>query len=106
MNNLRTAVAASDACEPDDDLCRYVANLTHSEWMARASNWLIAKPLAILALVVTGIIVRWVIHKSIDRVTKRAAAGSVPSVIARGKVPQMFLEHNAALAERRQQRAD
>jgi moderate conductance mechanosensitive channel len=99
-------VAATDACESGDDLCRYVAHLTHSEWMARASNWLIAKPAAILTLIVIGIVVRWVIHRSIDRLTKRAAVGTVPGVIARGRVPQMFLEHNAALSERRQQRAE
>jgi small conductance mechanosensitive channel len=74
--------------------------------LARASNWLIAKPAAILTLIILGIIVRWVIHRAIDRLTKRAAAGTVPGMISRGKVPQMFLEHNAALVERRQQRAE
>ena len=99
-------MAVSDACEPGDDLCRYVYHVTGSEWLARASNWLIAKPLAILTLILIGVVVRWVIHRAIDRLTRRAALGTVPGVIARGKVPQMFLEHNAALSERRQQRAE
>ena len=99
-------MAATDACDEGDDLCRYVANLTDNEWLARASNWLIAKPAAILTLIVIGVVIRWILHRAIDRLTKRAAQGTVPGVIARGKVPQMFLEHNAALSERRQQRAE
>ncbi len=99
-------MAATDACDPGDDLCRYVANLTDNEWLARASNWLIAKPAAILTLIVIGIVVRWIVHRAVDRLTRRAATGTVPGVIARGKVPQMFIEHNAALTERRQQRSE
>ncbi|MDQ3094450.1 MAG: mechanosensitive ion channel family protein [Actinomycetota bacterium] len=80
--------------------------MTGNEWLAKASNWLIAKPLSILLLVIIGLVVRWLLYRVIDRIARRAASGSIQSVIARGKVPQMFLEHNAAVAERRQQRAD
>ena len=97
---------ATSACPQEtDDLCRYVERITGNDWLARASDWLIAKPAAILTLIVIGIVVRWVIHRAIDRLTRRAAEATVPGVIARGKVPQMFLEHAAAAAERRQQRA-
>jgi small conductance mechanosensitive channel len=97
----------SEAC-PDsgDDLCLYVERVTGNELLAKASNWVIAKPLSILLLVIIGLVVRWLLYRVIDRIAKRAASGSIQSVIARGKVPQMFLEHNAAVAERRQQRAE
>ena len=97
----------SDAC-PDagDDLCLYVERVTDNEWLAKASNWLIAKPISILLLVIIGLVVRWLLYRVIDRIAKRAASGSVPTVIARGKVPQMFLDHSPVVAERRQQRAD
>ncbi|MEP6666273.1 MAG: mechanosensitive ion channel family protein [Nocardioidaceae bacterium] len=95
----------ASACASGDDLCQYVEDTTHSEWLAKASNWLIAKPLSILLLIVIGVVIRWIVHRAIDRLTKRAAEGTVPGVIARGRVPQMFLEHSAAAAERRQQRA-
>ena len=98
-------MATSVCPDESDDLCRYVEDVTGSEWLARASDWLIAKPAAILTLVVIGIAVRWIVHRAIDRLTRRASEGTVPGVIARGKVPQMFLEHSAAAAERRQQRA-
>ncbi len=94
----------AEACGDGDDLCQYVEDTTNSEWLAKASNWLIAKPLSIALLIVIAIVIRWVAHRAIDRLTKRASEGTVPGVIA-GRVPQMFLEHNAAIAERRQQRA-
>ncbi len=98
---------ASDACpDPSDTLCTYVEDATGNEWLAKASNWLIAKPLSILLLVFFALVVRWLLHRAIDRVAKRAASGAIPGMIARGKVPQMLLEQGAIIAERRQQRAD
>jgi moderate conductance mechanosensitive channel len=96
---------ADTVCPSDGDLCRYVEDVTHNEWLAKASNWLIAKPLSILLLVVIAIAVRWLIHRTIDRLTRRAAEGAVPGVIGT-RMPQFFLEHNAALVERRKQRAE
>ena len=60
---------------PGDDLCQYVDDTTDNEWLAQASNWLIAKPFAILLLIVIGVVVRWIMHRLIDRLTRRAAAG-------------------------------
>ncbi len=99
-------MAESVCPDESDDLCRYVERVTDNGWLARASDWLIAKPLSILTLIVIGLVVRWLVHRAIDRLTRRAAEGTVPGVIARGKVPQMFLERTAAAAERRQQRAN
>jgi small-conductance mechanosensitive channel len=97
---------ADTVCPSDGgNLCRYVEDLTNSEWLAKASNWLIAKPFSILMLFVIAIVVRWLIHRTVDRLTRRAAEGAVPGVIGT-RVPQFFLEHNAALIERRKQRAE
>jgi small conductance mechanosensitive channel len=96
---------ADATCPADGDLCRYVEDVTHSEWLAKASNWLIAKPFSILLLVVIAIAVRWIIHRAIDRLTRRAAEGAVPGVIGT-RMPQFFLEQNAALMERRKLRAE
>jgi small conductance mechanosensitive channel len=100
-------VAAEDVCQDSDArLCEYVYDTTHSEWLARASHWLIAKPFAILVLIVIAMVVRWLLHRVIDRVARRAAAGTLPSSISQGRVHQMFVETNPAAAERRQQRID
>ena len=98
-------MAAVSPCASTDDLCRYVERVTGNAWLAKASNWLIAKPAAILLLVVLGLVLRWLAHRAIDRLARRAAEGTVPGVLARG-VPQLLLDHNPALTERREQRAN
>ena len=43
---------ADPACvDQNADLCNYVYDVTGSEWLATASNWLIAKPFSILLLI-------------------------------------------------------
>ncbi len=96
---------AVPVCSEGDDLCRLVHDVTGNEWLAKASNWLIAKPLVIVGLVILGLVVRWLLHRAIDRVASRAAEGAVPTVLARGKVSEILLDDNPAAAERRQQRA-
>jgi small-conductance mechanosensitive channel len=98
---------ADSVCPTDNgDLCRYVQDATDNEWLARASNWLIAKPLSILVLILIGVVLRWLVHRLIGQITRHAAEGAVPSIIARGRMPQMFAERDAIASERRQQRAD
>jgi small-conductance mechanosensitive channel len=99
-------VAETVCSSEDDNLCQYVYDTTHSEWLAKASHWLIAKPFAILVLILIGVVVRWILNKLITRVARRAAEGALPAVISQGRVQQMFLEANPAAVERRQQRAD
>jgi small-conductance mechanosensitive channel len=89
----------------DNTLCRYVHQLTGSDWLAAASDWLIAKPAAILLLIVAGLVIRWLVHRLVDRIADQAAEGTVPAVLQRGAASQMFLEVAAVNAERRQQRA-
>jgi small conductance mechanosensitive channel len=98
-------VASSDCPTSGGDLCRLVEDSTHNAWLARASNWLIAKPLSIIALVLIGLIIRWLLHRAIDKITAAAAEGPLPSVIARGRLPQLFTDPNSAAAQRREQRA-
>lgn len=97
---------ADSVCPSGGHWCTIVNDLTHNVGLARAADWLIAKPLSILALLVIGFVVRWLICRMIDRLAHRAAVGTVPAVIARGKVHQLFLEANPAADERRRQRAD
>jgi moderate conductance mechanosensitive channel len=92
------------------DLCRLVRSVTHNDWLAKSSDWLIAKPLAILALILIGLLTRWLLHRAIDKVTAQAVGGTVPSILARGGVQHLLEPHpaaaerRAAAAERREQR--
>ena len=88
-----------------EDLCRYVHDLTGNEWLAAASDWLIAKPAKILLLIVLALVVRWLLHRLIDRLATQAAGGTVPAILQRGPARQVFVEVGSLAAERRTQRA-
>ncbi|MGZ4467042.1 MAG: mechanosensitive ion channel family protein [Nocardioidaceae bacterium] len=75
---------ATPTCARDDHLCNYVKNITGNARLAEASDWLIAKPLAILGIIVVAFAVRWVLHRLIDRLANRAAGG-LPSPMLRNR---------------------
>jgi len=101
-------LAPTDCWEEDgNQLCKLVYDVTDgNERAAHWADWLIAKPVAILGLVLLGVVLRWLVSRLIDRLTSRAAQGAVPGVLQRSKAHQLLVEPNPAAAERRQQRAD
>jgi small-conductance mechanosensitive channel len=97
---------ADQVCPVDGgDLCELVRDVTSNDWLAQASDWLIAKPAAILALLVIGFLVRWLLHRLIDKLKTQAVEGAVPALLGRGRLPQILAEAAPAAVERREQRA-
>ena len=47
------------------------------------ANWLVQKPLQILLIIVVALLARAILHRVISRLAKRAAEGTVPSVLSR-----------------------
>src|SRR3954447_19281556 len=72
-------------CHAGDDWCQYVYDLSGNDWLAQAANWLIAKPLAILGLLLLAVVCRWLLHRLIDRLADRAAEG-LPSPVLRNRL--------------------
>ncbi|MGI8613560.1 MAG: mechanosensitive ion channel family protein [Nocardioidaceae bacterium] len=89
----------------DGSLCALVQSLTGSQRTATIVAWVVAKPLAIVGILVLGYAVRWLVFRVINRLTEQAAEGNVPGVLARSRAHQMFLEANPVAVERRRQRA-
>jgi len=75
-----------EVCDASDSLCEYVEQATGNEWLAGAANWLIAKPFSILGLLVVGFVARWILHKLVDRLAKRAEVGMLPESFVTGKL--------------------
>jgi moderate conductance mechanosensitive channel len=71
-------------CATDDTWCNYVDKMTGNMWLAQAANWLIAKPLALLGLLLVALVARWAAHRLIDRLSNRAAEG-LPSPVLRNR---------------------
>ena len=86
-------------------LCDRVYDVTGNRWLAESSDWLVAKPTAILSILVIAAVVRFVLHRLIRRLAHRAAEGTVPGVLAKGKGHRL-LAASPLLSERRKQRAE
>ncbi len=94
----------------DNNLCRIVYRFTDNGPVANTVDLLVAKPLAILGIVLLGIVLRWLAFRLIERVTRKAAVGStqglLPGVLSRGKARQLLDQPGAIALERREQRAN
>jgi len=88
-----------------DTLCDRVYDWTGVDWLAESADWLLAKPLAIIAILVVAVLVRLLLHRVIRRLAHRAAEGTVPGVLAKG-AGHKLLGASPLLSERRKQRAD
>jgi small conductance mechanosensitive channel len=57
----------NQACDPGHDICDWTFEVTDNQRLANAADVLIGRPLAVLGLVVLLFVVRWVLHRLIDR---------------------------------------
>ncbi len=92
-------------CTADDKWCLWVDKATGNAWLAQAANWLIAKPLAILILVLFALGIRWFLHRVIDRLVRRAAEG-LPSPVLKRRRERAAQQSATVMAGRRVQRAE
>ena len=104
-----TSLTTPPACDPQDWLCEKVTDVTGSEWLGTAADWLIAKPLLILLVVAVALLVRWLVFKAIGRVVERTSQGILPPLPrARSLEEEDASSHATAriAAARRRQRAE
>ncbi|HEX5595741.1 MAG TPA: mechanosensitive ion channel family protein [Micromonosporaceae bacterium] len=89
----------------DDALCDLVWDLTGSVWFAEGSFYILVKPLRILLIVFIAMLVRHLLHRSIRRLVRGTAEGSVPAILKplRERVPTAL---TPMVPERRRQRAE
>jgi len=101
---------AADPCAPDDAVCNYVLDNTGSDRAALVADWLIGLPLALIGLFLFGLVVRWILHRLVDRLVKRAETGVLPARVHRMSLGSLGAGRSAgsqelAVANRRVQRA-
>jgi len=71
-----------------------------------AYDWFVAAPLSILLIIVLGLVFRWFVCRSIDRLVSRAVKGTVPGIIANSKAGEFLADLRPGSNERRKQRAE
>lgn len=70
---------ATSTCAPDENVCQWVFDHTgHNQTLADLASTFIGRPLTILMLVALGIVIRWALFRTIDRVVRRAESGVLP----------------------------
>ena len=93
-------------CDSSDALCKTVFDWTDNQTLANVSDVVIGKPLALLWLLVLFLVVRWVLHRLIDRLAERAQDGVLPDRMSRfGTRGKAAEARDLASATRRVQRA-
>ena len=66
---------AADPCASDEVICRTALTLTGNDRWAEISDAVIGTPLTLLALFALGVFVRWLLHRLVDRLVRRAEGG-------------------------------
>jgi len=91
-------------CATDDSWCNTVFEMTNSQWLASSAHWLLATPLTIALILLIAFMIRLLVHRLIDRLTRDSNGGKIPALLRplRERAPQAL---GQLLSERRAQRA-
>jgi len=91
----------------DDTLCGQLYDWTGNVWIAETGNWLVLRLLPAILIFVAAAVVRRMLHRTIDRLTRTTVAAQRPRVL------RLLRERSpngdsalALLPERRRQRAE
>ncbi|MFC6288271.1 mechanosensitive ion channel family protein [Nocardioides sp. GCM10027113] len=74
---------SSKPCAPDEFLCERALEWTGNEDVAAFADLLIGKPLKIITILVIGLVARWVLHRLVNRLIKKAENGVLPDRVSR-----------------------
>jgi small conductance mechanosensitive channel len=94
-----------------DPVCRSVYDVTKSTWFADSSYYLLVKPLRILLILLVALVIRYLVHKTIDRLVRTTSTAQVPTILRplRERIPRGRAGEAVdplVYPERRRQRAE
>ncbi|MGZ4464247.1 MAG: mechanosensitive ion channel family protein [Nocardioides sp.] len=103
------ALETPSPCASGQQICEAALKITGDSKAAQIANVIIGTPLALVGLLLMGLVVRWVLHKVIDRVVLQAGEGVLPDRMTRihrpGKGAVPHTARDLVSATRRVQRA-
>jgi len=68
----------ANPCADGETVCNSIYDLTDNADLARYSDVLIGRPLALIGLLILGVLIRWALHRLVGRMVKRASTGMLP----------------------------
>ncbi len=71
---------SANPCADGEQICDQVFEWTDNSTLADIADVVIGKPLAIVGLLLLGLAVRWLLHRVVDRVIRRAEGGVLPGI--------------------------
>ena len=74
-------------CTDDEWICKQAYDLTDSRPVANIAQEVVGAGLSVIGLLIFGLLLRWLLHRLIDRMVERAANGVLPDRVARAQVP-------------------
>ncbi|MEU4560394.1 mechanosensitive ion channel family protein [Actinoplanes sp. NPDC023936] len=88
-------------------LCSRILEWTNNQWLANSSYVVIIKPLRIIGIIVIAMVIRWLLHRAIDRLAQSTSRASMPALLKplKEKVT-VSAEEGQFIPERRRQRAE
>jgi len=97
----------SESCKTDA-LCTWILDKTDIQWLANGSYVLIVKPLRILVIVLIAMVIRWALHRAIERLTTSTSRAEMPALLKplRERTGKQEAAENQFIPERRRQRAE
>ena len=97
-------LATSNPCTDSEQLCDAVYDWTNNEQAARFASSFIGTPFSLILIAVVGLVTRWLLHRGVDRIVRRAEEGVLPDRLNRMAVGRGAEDGGSARA-RRMQRA-
>jgi len=102
------APSPSADCTDARAVCERIYDWTGLDWLASGSYFLLVKPLRILLIILGAILVRFLVHRLINRLTRTAATPGPGIAVLRplrSRMPALAPQQNG-LSERRRARAE
>jgi small-conductance mechanosensitive channel len=89
-------------------LCDFIYRETGVGWLAESGYYLLVKPFRILLIIVAALVLRYVVHRMIGRLTRSAGEGNHVGLLRplRDRIPESLQDVTGMRSERRQQRAE
>jgi moderate conductance mechanosensitive channel len=101
-------VVSPPSCRQASEICQFVWDQTGQRWLAESSYYLLIKPLTIVIVVIGALIIRFLVHRMINRLARGAGDSAGPSLLRplRERLPVPLQEAAGIRNERRRQRAE
>jgi small conductance mechanosensitive channel len=101
-----TTPNVTESCKTDA-LCTQVYDWTQNQWLANSSYVIIVKPVRIIGIIVIAMLIRWLLHRAIKRLTMSTSRASMPALLKPLKErAAQTAEEGQFIPERRRQRTE